>query len=124
MTGKMRKGLFTIIGVLFTALGVVGAFLPVLPTVPFLLVAAWAFANSSERLHRWLLEHARLGPPLKAWQEQRAIPARGKLLAVGSMGITSIWLLAFAPLAWWVVALSLAIIAYGAWFVLSRPTLK
>lgn len=63
-------------------LGTAGLVLPLLPTTPFLLIAAWAAPKGSPRLERWLLQHPRLGPALCAWRDQRAIPRRAKRLAV------------------------------------------
>ncbi len=60
-------------GTVCVALGVVGIFLPLLPTTPFLLLAAWLFARSSPRLHHWLLNHPRLGPILASWQSGRGL---------------------------------------------------
>ena len=57
-------------------LGVAGIFLPVLPTTPFILLAAWCFSRSSDRLHNWLVSHVHLGPIIHAWQEEKAIPRR------------------------------------------------
>lgn len=73
------------LGIFALALGIVGAFLPVMPTTIFLLVALWAFSRSSPRFHRWLYEHPRLGPPLRAWHEHRVIPVRAKAAAIGMM---------------------------------------
>ncbi len=119
----MKKGLLVVFGLLCMAAGIIGMFLPVVPTVPFLLLALWAFARGSERLHDWLLHHPRLGRRLRDWHEHQAIPARAKLLSVGSMGVAALWLGFFSGIPAWAVALALAIMAYGAWFVLSRPTL-
>lgn len=80
----MRIFLLTI-GSLSLALGIVGIFLPVLPTTPFLLLAAVCFSRASPRLHRWLLTHPRLGPAIVAWQTRRVISLQAKLLATALM---------------------------------------
>lgn len=69
-------------GLLMTALGIVGAFLPLLPTTPFLLVAVWCFSRSSPRLEHWLLNHRTLGPPLSNWRREGAIAGRTKVVAI------------------------------------------
>ncbi len=73
---------YLLAGFLMTALGIIGAFLPLLPTTPFLLVAVWCFSRSSPRLEQWLLNHRTLGPPLTNWQREGAISARAKATAV------------------------------------------
>lgn len=77
----VRWGL-TAFGCLNVGLGVVGAFLPLMPTTIFLLIALWAFSRSSLRLHRWLYDHPRLGRSLRAWHTHRVIPLRAKALAM------------------------------------------
>ena len=67
-----------VVGVLATVLGVLGAFLPLLPTTPFLLLAAACFARSSPRFYRLLLENRLVGPYLRQWREERTIPRRAK----------------------------------------------
>lgn len=71
------KRLFLIgLGWFSFALGVIGIFLPVMPTTPFILLAAWAFSQSSERFHTWLLEHRHFGPMVRTWQHERALQRR------------------------------------------------
>jgi uncharacterized membrane protein YbaN (DUF454 family) len=76
------RSLFFIIGALATLLGFIGIIVPVLPTTPFLLVAAWAFSRSSPRFEAWLMEHRLFGPPLRSWRDERAISTRAKAAAV------------------------------------------
>ena len=107
-------------GFLALGLGLLGVVLPVLPTTPFLLVAAACFAKSSPRLHGWLLAHPAFGPPIRNWEDNGAISRPAKRLAVGSMAVVfgvSVW----AGLGWPVLLAQGALIAVGCWFVLSRP---
>ncbi|MGL4308935.1 MAG: YbaN family protein [Paracoccaceae bacterium] len=73
------------LGLIALAAGMVGLFLPVIPTVPFLILAAFCFARGSERLHRWLLAHPVFGPPIQDWQESGAVSRRIKWIASLSM---------------------------------------
>lgn len=73
---------FALLAYLFTGLALAGIALPGLPTVPFLLVAAWAASRGSERLRRWLDTHRHLGPLLHCWETERAVPRRAKQAAV------------------------------------------
>lgn len=66
----------------FLVLGIIGVVLPGLPTVPFLLLAAWFSARGSERLHKWLYDHPRLGKLLIDWETQKAISRKSKVIAV------------------------------------------
>ena len=103
-------------------LGLLGLFLPVLPTTPFLLVALWAFARSSQRFHDWLFEHPVLGPSLRRWRRDRVIPARVKLFALSAMGLSLTGVVAFSDAPWPLVAAMAALMAVGAGFILSRPS--
>lgn len=69
-------------GVLATALGILGIFLPLLPTVPLLLLAAACFARSSPRCYAWLLDHPRLGPLVSDYLEGNGMPLRAKVWAI------------------------------------------
>lgn len=73
------------LGCVCLVLGAAGVLLPLVPTTPFLLLAAFAFAKSSERLHLWLVEHPVFGPPIIDWKERRAISRRAKTVAMVSL---------------------------------------
>jgi len=83
--------LLKISGLFFVALAILGALLPLLPTTPFLLVAAACFAKSSPRLHAMLLQNKVFGPLIHHWQESRSIPKRGKIVALTSMILAGAW---------------------------------
>ena len=78
----------TIIGLISLGLGILGAFLPVLPTTPFLLLSATLFLKSNKRLYNWLMNHPRLGPYIRNFLEHKAIPLRVKIVAVSLVWIT------------------------------------
>lgn len=93
----LLRGLFAGLGGLFVALAVVGLFLPVVPTVPLLLVAAACFARSSRRIYRWLMEHERYGPHLREWRHHGSIPYRAKRPALLLMAASFAISLYFLP---------------------------
>jgi uncharacterized membrane protein YbaN (DUF454 family) len=76
------------LGLVCTALGIIGIILPVMPGTVFLLIAAWAFSRSSTRLHLWLYNHPRFGGTIRDWHQFRAIPVKAKVLAVSMMAIS------------------------------------
>lgn len=107
-------------GFLLLGFGLVGVVLPVLPTTPFLLLAAGSFAKSSPRLHGWLLAHPLFGPPVRNWEAHGAISRPAKRLAAGSMAVVfavSVW----AGLGWPVLLAQGVLITAGCAFVLTRP---
>lgn len=77
--------IWSIVGLIALSLGAVGIVLPLLPTVPFLLLAAFCFARSSDRLHDWLISHPTLGPPIEDWNQHGAIRPFAKRLATLSI---------------------------------------
>lgn len=107
-------------GLIALALGVVGIVTPLLPTVPFLLLAAFGFSRSSEQLHRWLLGHPVLGQPIADWQGSGAIRRRAKWLASGSMLAVLILSIAFGlhPL---LVVVQAVVLCTVALFIWTRP---
>ena len=89
----MKRILALVLAYFFLALSVIGLFLPGLPTVPFLLLAAWFAARGSERLHKWLYSHPRLGKLLVDWQQQKAISRHSKIVAVAMLIVS--WVIVF-----------------------------
>lgn len=109
------------LGWLMVALGFVGVFVPGLPTVPFLLVALWAFSKSSQRFHDWLYNHETLGPPLRDWREHGAIPARAKILAVTTMAVSFLWITFGIAGGWVLPTVVAACLIPVALFICTRP---
>lgn len=91
---KTVRHLLLFFGWLFLLVGIVGIFVPLLPTTPFLLLAAYCFARSSKRLHDWLLEHPQLGPPLRDWERAHVIRRGPKMLATAMIFVSAVlmWL--------------------------------
>jgi uncharacterized protein len=116
------KIVFFTSGCLFFAIGFIGAFTPVLPTTPFMLLALMSFSKSSPRLHAWLYNHKIFGPPLQKWDQHRVIPLFAKRLSVFFMVSSQIVLYAFIDIEFWIKGASTLIVIYGCWFVLSKPS--
>ncbi len=117
----VRRHLLRLVGSASIAAAVAGVFLPLLPTTPFLLVAAWCFARSSPRLDAWLRAHPRFGPLIRDWEERGAVPAKAKALAVTGMSasLAVMWFVDVRPA---VLAVAAAFLAAVAAWLLSRPS--
>lgn len=122
MATDLMRYLYLFLGVTFVALGFIGAFLPVLPTTPFLILAAACFARSSPRLESWLLSHPRFGPVLVAWRENGAIPWKAKLFALGGMSISFLWLWIGVGLGLLPLSITGAVMLVGLAYVFSKPS--
>jgi len=112
--------LLKVTGVFFVALAFIGVFLPLLPTTPFLLVAATCFAKSSPRLHNMLLENKVFGPMIYHWQQSRSIPKRAKIIALTSMLVAASWSGYILP-AIWLKTLVIILIAWPFIFLWRLP---
>ncbi|HYO51494.1 YbaN family protein [Archangium sp.] len=120
--GSRFRFVFMALGFVCVGLGMLGVFLPLLPTTPFLLVALWAFSRSSRRFHHWLYTHPRFGPRLQEWHEHGTVPVKVKVSALTAMAV-SLALLAFVVrVKWPVLAVAAALMLVGAAYVLSRPS--
>ena len=95
----LRYCLLTI-GWLSVALGMLGIFLPLLPTTPFLLLAAACFMRSSKRFYLWLVEHPRLGPWIRDYLAGEGIPRKAKIYAISLMWVSIGISCALVPLIW------------------------
>lgn len=102
------------------ALGIVGLFLPLLPTTPFVLIAAWAAPKGSPRLHQWILNHPHIGPLLHAWYTRGAVPRTAKWLAYITMGLSWIGLICMG-MHWLVLVVTILLFAAVACFLVTRP---
>jgi len=112
--------LWLLLGLGATGCGIAGTVLPLVPTTPFLLLAAFAFAKSSPRLHAWLTTHPQFGPLIDNWQQHRAIGRGAKRAAIVMMGLALAmsWLLAVPG---WILVVQAVVLAGVATFILSRP---
>ncbi|PZU06787.1 YbaN family protein [Sphingomonas sp.] len=108
------------LGIMSVATGFVGIFLPLLPTVPFMLLAAFFFARSNPEWERRLIEHPQFGPHIIAWRERGAISRRGKMAGIGGLAISAAMGFFFLHDHWRYIPLSVALIC-GTW-IATRPT--
>lgn len=119
------KTLFIALGCAAFALGVAGIFLPLVPTTPFLLLAAGLWVRSSPRLYGWLLAHPLWGRYLKNFRENRAIPLRAKVGLLALMWASMLFcIFGLLDEVLWAQALLLAVAVGVTWHILSFPTLE
>jgi uncharacterized membrane protein YbaN (DUF454 family) len=129
-TNALLRPILLAVGVVSVALGVVGIFLPVLPTTPFLLLAAWCFLRSSEKLHRWLVEHPRLGSYIEGFLYGGGVPTHAKRAALIALWPTIALSSAVAywrvdsALRYWVPVMLLATAVAVSAYILTRPTVE
>ncbi|MCT7940407.1 YbaN family protein [Shewanella holmiensis] len=96
----IKRGLYLIVGLLSLLLGVIGIVVPLLPTVPFILLAAFCFARSSERLHTWLMTHPWFAEALNNWQTKRALNRTLKRRAMIMTTLSFAISITLVPLIW------------------------
>lgn len=111
-------------GCLAVTLGVIGIFLPLLPTTPFLLLAAACFFRSSPRLYEWLIRHKHMGPYIRNFREHRAIPLKAKIVSVSMVWVTMLFTAFGVVPQLWLRLLLLLLAAAISWHILSYKTLK
>jgi len=121
MLQRQIRHIYLAIGWLCTVLGIIGAFLPVMPTTPFLLIAVWAYSRSSPRLRNWLYHHPRYGKTIRDWFEHGAVDNRIKIFAITTMSLS-------IPIAYvltenlTLVSIHLTVVILVSVFLYSRPS--
>lgn len=116
----MRRPLYMSAGLLALGVGFIGIFLPLLPTTPFVLLAAFCFARANPAWEARLLADPRFGPSIIAWRERGAIPAYAKRMAIFMMALSSLICWFWIPNGWhWTPAATCSLVAV---WMLSRPS--
>ena len=118
----MKKTLLLIAGHFCLLLGIIGAFLPILPTTPFLLLAAFCYSKSSTKLHSWLLNQKYLGPPLRDWEKNGVIGLKAKFIATTMLGLVIIFRLPYLKVALALRITVTVILIIVLIFIWSRPS--
>ena len=120
MLASAKRLTWLVVGVVALVLGGLGIVLPLLPTTPFILLAAFAFAQSSETLHQWLLDHNIFGPLIENWRRYRAISRRAKILSLASM--LAIILISMAwQVPTYILVIQVVCLTPSAIFIATRP---
>ena len=112
------KILLNIIGSIAVVLAILGIFLPLLPTTPFLLLASACYMRGSERMHRWLLNNRLFGEYLRNIEEKRGMPRKGKIMALAVLWVSMAYSIAIVPLL--LLKIMLAAIASGVTIMILR----
>lgn len=116
----MTRHLWALLAWTSLILGIIGAFLPIMPTVPFILVSAFAASKGSKRLRGWLLAHPKFGRAIIEWERDGTVRRGSKWLATAMMAASFVGMLVFSPL-WWVPAIAGSIMAMTAVWLWLRP---
>jgi uncharacterized protein len=115
----IRRIAYLSAGIVSVALGAIGAFLPLLPTVPFLILAAFCFARSNPVWEQKLLNHPRYGATLRAWREKGVVGRRAKLAATGAFAVSAVLGFTMLSVPWSLIPLGVGLVC-GTWLWL-RP---
>lgn len=118
----MKRIVILTLGHIFLALGIAGAILPILPTTPFLLLAAYCYSKSSDRMHKWIITHKYLGPPMRDWQESGVIGIKAKVIATIMITLVIAWRFPLLNVELWIKILATAILIGVLIFIWTRPS--
>ncbi len=118
----MTRPLYISLGLASLVLGVIGIFLPLLPTTPFIILAAFFFSKSSKKLHRWLRQHSVFGGPLRDWENNKVIKTKYKIIATVMVAAGLIYPIFFLSLATHVKAIAVGSVLIVFTYLWSRPS--
>ena len=118
----LTRPVYFLLAWLFVILGVVGIFLPVLPTTPFMILALWGFSKSSARFHHWLYHHRVFGTTLQNWEAYRIIPLRAKIFSSTIMCISLGFIYMNEKIPLWAQLITTLLMLYGVWYVWTKPS--
>ena len=121
MSSRGNKLIFLVLGHFFCVLGVVAILLPLMPSVPFFLLAASCYAKGSERFHQAILDNRFIGPSIRDWQEHKSIPPRAKFVALISLCVSTVFIFITLKLLVLRILLLLVVVSVAI-FILSRPS--
>ena len=120
MVSHAKRIAWILTGLVSLALGSLGVFLPLLPTTPFILVSAFAFAKSSDRLHQWLVDHDVFGPLIANWREHGAISRKTKIVSIASM-VAILAISTLLGVQTYIIVIQAVVLSCSATFILTRP---
>jgi len=121
MRRHIKRTLYLFLGTSFVLLAILGVFLPLLPTTPFLILAAFFFSQSSEKCHQWLLNNKIFGPVLSSWENSRCIPAFAKKLSFSMIFVFGTISVVTLPVLLAKVV-TVLLITYACYFIYNIPT--
>lgn len=121
---NFKKSILILIGLIFVAIGTIGIFVPGLPTTIFMILAAYCFVRSSEKLYKWVIENKFVGDKVKHFMETKTIPLRGKIHSISAMWIMVIISIVFLKVGIIVKIIIIISAIIGTAVILSYPTAK
>ncbi|MBN1895912.1 YbaN family protein [bacterium] len=120
----VRRGFLIAAGTLSLAVGVIALLIPVVPTTPFLLVAAACYIRSSQRFYSWLINHRWLGPPVRAYREEKGMTLWNKILTIATFWIANLVTALFIAKVLWLRIFLFAFASFMTWHVARLKTLR
>lgn len=122
MLKKTKKHLLFILGWVSLVTGFIGIFLPILPTTPFVILSAYCFSKSSDKVHKWLLDLKLFGPMIRQWEKNKSIPIKAKLMATSMIIPLFAYTLIFVPVVFVIKFIVFSIGAFALGYIWTRPS--